>query len=97
MSHDAAEAGLPSSGLVGQWLRAATADPRALPDEGYAALLGADGPQLEELCELADSLREQAVGSALTYVVNRNLDPAAVAGADQRSRQPAGRAGGRGE
>ena len=27
------------------------------------------------------------MGNALTYVVNRNLDPAAVAGADQRSRQ----------
>jgi len=71
---------------VGEWLRAATADPAALPDEGYAALLGADGPQLAELCELADSVRERAVGDALTYVVNRNLDPAAVAGRDQRSR-----------
>jgi 5-amino-6-(D-ribitylamino)uracil---L-tyrosine 4-hydroxyphenyl transferase len=86
MSQGVPDVGLPSPDLVGQWLRAATADPRALPDEGYAALLGADGPQLEELRELADSLREQAVGSALTYVVNRNLDPAAVAGADQRSR-----------
>jgi 5-amino-6-(D-ribitylamino)uracil---L-tyrosine 4-hydroxyphenyl transferase len=87
MSHDAAEAGLPSSGLVGQWLRAATADPAGLPDQGYAALLGADGPQLAELCELADSVRERAVGSGLTYVVNRNLDPSAVAGPDERSRQ----------
>ncbi|HEY5398403.1 MAG TPA: 7,8-didemethyl-8-hydroxy-5-deazariboflavin synthase, partial [Trebonia sp.] len=86
MSPDAAEAGLPSPDLVGEWLRAATADPAALPDEGYAALLGADGPQLAELCELADSVRERAVGDALTYVVNRNLDPAAVAGRDQRSR-----------
>ncbi len=78
---------LPSPARVAEWLRAATADPAALPDGGYAALLGADGPQLEELCELADSLREQAVGNALTYVVNRNLDPSAVAGADQRSRK----------
>jgi FO synthase len=78
---------LPSPARVAEWLRAATADPTALPDDGYAALLGADGPQLEALCELADSLRVQAVGTALTYVVNRNLDPAAVAGADQRSRQ----------
>jgi FO synthase subunit 2 len=86
MSHGVTDVGLPSSDLVGQWLRAATADPVALPDEGYAALLGADGPQLAELCELADSVREQAVGNALTYVVNRNLDTAAVAGRDQRSR-----------
>jgi FO synthase subunit 2 len=87
MSQGVPDVGLPSPELVGEWLRAATADPRALPDEGYAALLGADGPQLEELSELADSLREQAVGNALTYVVNRNLDPSAVAGADQRSRK----------
>jgi 5-amino-6-(D-ribitylamino)uracil---L-tyrosine 4-hydroxyphenyl transferase len=87
MSQGVPDVGLPSPDRVGEWLRAATADPRALPDEGYAALLGADGPQLEELSELADSLREQAVGNALTYVVNRNLDPSAVAGADQRSRR----------
>ena len=86
MSHGAAEAGLPSSDLVGEWLRAATEDPVGLPDEGYAALLGADGPRLAELCELADSMREQAVGNALTYAVNRNLDTAAVAGRDRRSR-----------
>ncbi len=96
MSHDAADAGLPSSGLVGQWLRAATADPVGLPDAGYAALLGAVGPQLAELCELADSVRQQAVGSGLTYVVNRNLDPAAVAGRDPSSRRAAGRPGDRG-
>ena len=58
-----------------------------MPDEGYAALLGADGPQLDQLCELADSLRERAVGNGLTYVVNRNLDPSAVAGPDPRSRR----------
>jgi FO synthase subunit 2 len=87
MSQDAADVGLPSPGPVGEWLRAATADPAGLPDEGYEALLGADGPQLEELRELADSVREQAVGNGLTYVVNRNLDPSAVAGADQRSRR----------
>ena len=87
MSQGVLDAGLPSPDLVRQWLRAATAEPGDLPDEGYAALLGADGPQLEELRELADSLREQAVGNSLTYVVNRNLDPSAVAGADQRSRE----------
>jgi 5-amino-6-(D-ribitylamino)uracil---L-tyrosine 4-hydroxyphenyl transferase len=81
------DTGLPAPDRVSEWLRGATAEPAALPDEGYAALLGADGPQLEELCELADSLRRQAVGDDLTYAVNRNLDTPAVAGADSRSRE----------
>jgi 5-amino-6-(D-ribitylamino)uracil---L-tyrosine 4-hydroxyphenyl transferase len=72
---------------VRAWLSAAAADPASLPDKGYAALLGADGRQLAELCELADSLRRQAVGDDLTYAVNRNLDTPAVAGADRRSRE----------
>ena len=74
-------------GKVREWLGAAAADPASLPDEGYAALLSADGPQLAELCELADSVRRQAVGDDLTYAVNRNLDTPAVAGADRRSRE----------
>ena len=78
---------LPSPDQVREWLGAAVADPASLPDEGYAALLGADGQQLEELCELADSLRRQAVGDALTYVVNRNLDTAVVAGAGAGARE----------
>jgi FO synthase subunit 2 len=86
MSQGVTDLGLPSSGKVREWLAAAAADPASLPDEGYAALLGADAAQLEELCGLADSLRQQAVGGALTYVVNRNLDPSAVAGADPGSR-----------
>jgi FO synthase len=81
MSHGVTDTGLPSPGTVREWLRAAATDPAALPDEGYVALLGADGAQLEELAALADALREQADGSALTYVVNRNLDTPAVAGA----------------
>jgi FO synthase len=72
---------------VRDWLAAAAADPAGLPDEAYAALLGADGGQLAQLCELADSLRRQAAGDDLTYVVNRNLETAAVAGADPRSRE----------
>ena len=79
--------GSPSPDRVGEWLRAATADPACLPDEGYEVLLGADGRQLDELCELADSARQQAVGDALTYVVNRNLDTSAVAGAGRRARE----------
>ena len=79
--------GLPSPDKVRDWLAAAAADPASLPDEGYEALLGADGLQLAELCELADSLRRRAVGDDLTYVVNRNLDTAAVSGADPGSRE----------
>jgi FO synthase len=86
MSHGVTDVDPPPPALVGEWLGAAAADPAGLPDQGYEALLGADGPQLGELRQLADSLREQALGDALTYVVNRNLDPAAVAGADQGSR-----------
>jgi 5-amino-6-(D-ribitylamino)uracil---L-tyrosine 4-hydroxyphenyl transferase len=74
------------NGEFREWLGAAAADPGSLPDEGYVTLLGADGPQLAELCALADSVRQQAVGDELTYVVNRNLDTAAVAGRDTRSR-----------
>ncbi len=88
MSHGSGVTGtdLPSPERVSDWLGAAAAAPAALPDEGYAALLGADGEQLTELCALADALRRQAVGDELTYVVNRNLDTAAVAGRDPRSR-----------
>jgi FO synthase len=86
MSRGVSGSGHPA-GPVGEWLRAAVSDPASLPDEGYEALLGADGPQLEELCQLADALRREAVGGTLTYAVNRNLDTAAVAGADPASRE----------
>jgi len=79
--------GLPAPDQVRDWLAAATAGPASLPDEGYQALLGADGDQLADLCELADSLRRQAVGDDLTYVVNRNLDTAAVAGTRPGARE----------
>jgi FO synthase subunit 2 len=87
MSHGVTGTGLPSPDKVREWLGAAAVDPASLPDDGYEALLGADGPQLEELCELADSLRRQAVGENLTYVVNRNLDTAAVAGTGPAARE----------
>jgi 5-amino-6-(D-ribitylamino)uracil---L-tyrosine 4-hydroxyphenyl transferase len=86
VSYGVTDIGLPSPDKVREWLRAATADPASLPDEGYQVLLGADHRELEELCELADSLRERAVGNALTYVVNRNLDTSAVAGTEPGSR-----------
>jgi FO synthase len=87
MSRGVNGTGLPSADRVREWLRAAAPDPASLPDEGYETLLGSDGPQLEELCQLADSLRREAAGDALTYVVNRNLDTAAVAGTDPASRE----------
>ena len=87
MSHGVTGTKLPTPDQVRESLGAAASGPAALPDEGYGALLGADGAQLDELCALADSLRSQTAGDALTYVVNRNLDPPAVAGADARSRE----------
>jgi FO synthase subunit 2 len=87
MSHGLTDIGLPAPDKVREWLRAAATGPASLPDEGYEALLGADGRPLADLCELADSLRQQAVGSSLTYVVNRNLDTPAVAGTDPKSRE----------
>jgi FO synthase len=87
MSHGVTDIGLPPPDKVREWLRAAAADPASLPDEGYEALLGADGQALADLCELADSLRRRRVGDALTYVVNRNLDTPAVAGAGPGARK----------
>ena len=60
------------------WLPAARDDPAGLPDDAYVALLGADGDELEELGALADEVRQETAGDALTVVVNRNLDPALV-------------------
>jgi 5-amino-6-(D-ribitylamino)uracil---L-tyrosine 4-hydroxyphenyl transferase len=79
--------GVPPPAQVREWLSSAAADPASVPDEGYAALLGAEGQELEELGQLADSLRQNAVGDTLTYVANRNLDPSAVAGRDRGSRE----------
>lgn len=56
-------------------LSAAERDPAGLPDDGYVELLAADGDELEALCTLADRLRRETVGDALSVVVNRNLAP----------------------
>ncbi|MFD4367920.1 bifunctional FO biosynthesis protein CofGH [Rhodococcus sp. NPDC058521] len=55
-------------------LRAAERDPAALTDDEYLALATADGPGLEAVVALADSLRKDAVGEEVTYVVNRNIN-----------------------
>lgn len=44
------------------------------------ALLASAGADLEDLAARADGRRAAQVGEAVTYVVNRNLDPAVVAG-----------------
>src|SRR3712207_5309403 len=55
-------------------LRHAETDPAGLSDAEYLALLGADGPDLEALCALADDVRRQVNGDDVTYVVNRNIN-----------------------
>jgi FO synthase len=53
--------------------RAAT-DPAGLTDAEYAALLTADGSDLDALAQVADRVRRDHVGDTVTYVVNRNID-----------------------
>ncbi|NLE81749.1 MAG: bifunctional FO biosynthesis protein CofGH [Rhodococcus sp.] len=55
-------------------LRAAERDPAALTDDEYLALATAEGSGLEAVVALADSLRKEAVGEDVTYVVNRNIN-----------------------
>ncbi|RCG27911.1 7,8-didemethyl-8-hydroxy-5-deazariboflavin synthase [Sphaerisporangium album] len=55
-------------------LRRAASDPARLTDDQALTLLSADGPDLEELCRVADDLRREAVGDDVTYVVNRNIN-----------------------
>lgn len=55
-------------------LRAAESDPGGCSDREYLALANADGPALEAVAALADSLRRDAVGDDVTFVVNRNIN-----------------------
>lgn len=57
-------------------IRRAEVHPAGLSDADYVALLGADGAALDELTALADSVRHSAVGDAVSFVINRNLDSA---------------------
>jgi 2-iminoacetate synthase ThiH len=63
-------------------LGAAERDPAGLSDEGYVELLGAEGDELEARCALADAVRRDTVGEALTVVVNRNLAPSLIGDPD---------------
>ncbi|OBI13990.1 7,8-didemethyl-8-hydroxy-5-deazariboflavin synthase [Mycobacterium sp. E2462] len=55
-------------------LRAAERDPAGCSDDEYLALATADGPALEAVTALADSLRRDTVGDDVTFVVNRNIN-----------------------
>jgi FO synthase len=55
-------------------LRSAERDPAGLTDAEALALLDADGPELEALAALADAIRHDVNGDAVTYVVNRNIN-----------------------
>jgi len=51
----------------------AAADPLALDDAEWTALLEATGDELDALAATADDVRRYTVGEAVTLVVNRNL------------------------
>jgi FO synthase len=55
-------------------LRAAERDPSGISDEQALTLMMADGPGLDAVAALADSLRHDAVGDDVTYIVNRNIN-----------------------
>ena len=55
-------------------LRSAERDPAGCSDDEYLALATADGPALEAVAALADSLRRDVVGEEVTFVVNRNIN-----------------------
>ena len=59
---------------VADALRSAERDPAGITDGQALALLGADGPELEALAALADSVRRDAAGDDITYVVTRNIN-----------------------
>jgi FO synthase len=59
-------------------LRLAETDPAALLDPAHhdaaMAVLTSEGPALDELTTLADSVRADVVGDEVTYVINRNIN-----------------------
>ncbi|MGW6425098.1 bifunctional FO biosynthesis protein CofGH [Nocardia sp. NPDC055053] len=58
----------------GEALRAAEVDPGNLSEEHALALMTAEGDLLRAVVRLADDLRKETVGDAVTYVVNRNIN-----------------------
>jgi FO synthase len=55
-------------------LRSAERSPGGCSDAEYLALACAEGPALDAVAALADSLRGDAVGDDVTFVVNRNIN-----------------------
>jgi FO synthase len=55
-------------------LRRAEANPHDVSDADALALVTADGAALDAFTELADGLRRDTAGDAVTYVVNRNVN-----------------------
>jgi FO synthase len=55
-------------------LRGAERDPAGCTDDQYLALAAADGPALDAVAALADSIRRDVVGDDVTFVVNRNIN-----------------------
>ena len=55
-------------------LRSAERNPGGCSDADYRALATAEGLALDAVAALADSLRRDAVGDDVTYVVNRNIN-----------------------
>jgi len=55
-------------------LRSAERDPAGLTDAEALALLDAEGAELDALAGLADAIRRDVNGDAVTYVVNRNIN-----------------------
>jgi FO synthase len=62
-----------AGGVVGEVLAGVRAGQTPGFDE-LLALFGARGPEVASVAELADELRADAVGDAVTYVVNRNIN-----------------------
>lgn len=59
-----------------QILHRARQNPQHLTDADFASMLAFRGAALDELCSLADAIRQDLVGDDLTYVVNRNVNSA---------------------
>ncbi len=55
-------------------LRSAERNPAGCSDDEYHALATAEGPALDAVAALADSLRRDLVGDDVTFVVNRNIN-----------------------
>ncbi|MDI3314126.1 MAG: bifunctional FO biosynthesis protein CofGH [Mycobacterium sp.] len=55
-------------------LRSAERDPAGCSDKQYLALATAEGPALDAVAALANSIRRDVVGDDVTFVVNRNIN-----------------------